>query len=164
MQKMCVTILQDLRAASLLHKGPTRAAVHPSKIFYSSHSWRRSRYKNFFFQLKWVPEIREDSPEAPIILVGTKVDLHQNAGDLSDSKRCESNFWTVQCHHHRSHLCRHRQVTKKEAEKVVRELGLVTFLDCSAITQAGLKTVFDEAIIAAIEPLKKSEDDKCSIL
>lgn len=61
-------------------------------------------------------------------------------------------------------LCRHRQVTKKEAEKVVRELGLVTFLDCSAITQAGLKTVFDEAIIAAIEPLKKSEDDKCSIL
>lgn len=100
MQKMCVTILQDLRAASLLHKGPTRAAVHPSKIFDSSHSWRRSRYKNFFFQLKWVPEIREDSPKAPIILVGTKVDLHQNAGKLSDSTRCKSNF-VPSSHHHR---------------------------------------------------------------
>ena len=61
-------------------------------------------------------------------------------------------------------LCRKRQVSKKEAEKVVREMGLVTFLDCSAITQTGLKTVFDEAIIAAIEPLKKKTDDKCSIL
>ena len=55
-------------------------------------------------------------------------------------------------------------MSKKEAEKVVREMGLVTFLDCSAITQTGLKTVFDEAIIAAIEPLKKKTDDKCSIL
>ena len=55
-------------------------------------------------------------------------------------------------------------MSQKEAEKVVREMGLVTFLDCSAITQAGLKTVFDEAIIAAIEPLKKKTDDKCSIL
>ena len=59
---------------------------------------------------------------------------------------------------------RKRQVSHKQAEKVVRELSLVTFLDCSAITQAGLKTVFDEAIIAAIEPLKKRTDDKCSIL
>ena len=61
-------------------------------------------------------------------------------------------------------LFRKRQVSKNEAENMVRELGLVIFLDCSAITQAGLKTVFDEAIIAAIEPLKKKTDDKCSIL
>ena len=61
-------------------------------------------------------------------------------------------------------LFRKRQVSKNDAEKMVRELGLVIFLDCSAITQAGLKTVFDEAIIAAIEPLKKKTDDKCSIL
>ena len=55
-------------------------------------------------------------------------------------------------------------MSRKEAEKVVRELGLVTLLDCSAVTQAGLKSVFDEAIIAAIEPLKKKTNDKCSIL
>ena len=61
-------------------------------------------------------------------------------------------------------LFRKRQVSKNEAENMVRELGLVIFLDCSAITQTGLKTVFDEAIIAAIEPLKKKTDDKCSIL
>ena len=60
-------------------------------------------------------------------------------------------------------LFRKRQVSKNEAENMVRELGLVIFLDCSAITQTGLKTVFDEAIIAAIEPLKKKTDDKCSI-
>ena len=47
--------------------------------------------KNFYFQLKWVPEIRENSPEAPIILVGTKVDLHKNARDLSESTRCNKN-------------------------------------------------------------------------
>merc|ERR1711974_524869 len=86
-------------------------------------------------KLKWVPEIREKSPGAPIILVGTKVDLHKNARDAR----------------HLSVSSRQRQVSRKEAEKVVRELGLVTLLDCSAVTQAGLKSVFDEAIIAAIE-------------
>ena len=57
-------------------------------------------------------------------------------------------------------------MSKKEAEKVVREMGLVTFLDCSAITQTGLKTVFDEAIRGVLCPPPKPIGKKggCNLL
>ena len=59
--------------------------------------------------------------------------------------------------------CRTKQVSRADAEKIVKELKLITYIDCSARTQTGLKTVFDEAILAAIEPLSKA-NKKCTIL
>ncbi len=47
-----------------------------------------------------------------------------------------------------------------------KDIGAVKYLECSALTQKGLKTVFDEAIRAVMSPEKKAVKKKkgCSIL
>ena len=55
------------------------------------------------------------------------------------------------------------QVTRKDAEKLVKKLNLITYIDCSAMTQDNLKDVFDEAIVNAVKS-KTKKQSKCSIL
>lgn len=49
-------------------------------------------------------------------------------------------------------------------EKLARELRAVKYVECSVLTQRGLKTVFDEAIVAALEPPVIKKSRKCTIL
>ena len=49
-------------------------------------------------------------------------------------------------------------------EKLAKELRAVKFVECSALTQKGLKNVFDEAILAALEPPEPIKRRKCCIL
>jgi cell division control protein 42 len=58
---------------------------------------------------------------------------------------------------------RQRPITTEMGEKLARELGAVKYLECSALTQKGLKDVFDEAIVAALEPPAKVRK-RCSLL
>ena len=37
---------------------------------------------------------------------------------------------------------------------MMKKIGAVEYLECSALTQQGLKRVFDEAILAALEPIE----------
>ena len=48
---------------------------------------------------------------------------------------------------------------------MAKEVGAVKYLECSALTQKGLETVFDEAIrvVQYAEP-KPKKGSKCSIL
>jgi Ras-related C3 botulinum toxin substrate 1 len=45
-----------------------------------------------------------------------------------------------------------------------KEIGAIKFLECSALTQKGLKTVFDEAIRAHLCPKVKHKKKTCVIL
>lgn len=90
---------------------------------------------------KWYPEISHYAPKIPIILVGTKMDLRDNKETLLDCK--ERNNWPM--------------ITYKQGLIKAKEINAVKYCECSAITQKGLKEVFDEAIRVVIIPHEKEK-------
>nr|BAC16312.1 Raichu-1054X [synthetic construct] len=81
---------------------------------------------------KWVPEITHHCPKTPFLLVGTQIDLRD---DPSTIEKLAKN--------------KQKPITPETAEKLARDLKAVKYVECSALTQRGLKNVFDEAILAA---------------
>jgi len=96
---------------------------------------------------KWVPEITHHAPNVPIVLVGTKSDLRK---DDNMAKQLASRNQAM--------------VTVENAQRMAKEIGAVSFLECSALTQEGLKQVFDDAIRAAMAGTKKPPKKKCVLL
>ncbi|KAI8974095.1 ras-related C3 botulinum toxin substrate 1 protein [Pilobolus umbonatus] len=97
---------------------------------------------------KWYPEINHHAANKPIILVGTKLDLREDADTIQ--KLRQKNMMPI---------------TYTQSLQMAKEIGAVKYLECSALTQTGLKNVFDEAIRAVLCPhasTKKSK--KCVIL
>lgn len=86
----------------------------------------RSSYHNI--KSKWIPEIQHHVPEAPFIIVATKIDMRNNKDALAkvgaDFKAC----------------------TREECQALADELGAAGYEECSALTQDGLKEVFERAI------------------
>eukprot|EP00298_Acanthocystis_sp_HF-20_P014104 c20637_g1_i1.p1 GENE.c20637_g1_i1~~c20637_g1_i1.p1 ORF type:complete len:193 (-),score=91.50 c20637_g1_i1:175-753(-) len=106
----------------------------------------KSSFENV--KAKWMPEISHHAPGTPIILVGTKSDL-RNDSKMIDNLRSKGQA----------------MVTKEEAESMAKSIGAVRFLECSALSQEGLKTVFDEAIRAVLTPKVETKKSKgCSVL
>ncbi|XP_043823404.1 cell division control protein 42 homolog [Dromiciops gliroides] len=98
-------------------------------------------------KLRWVPEIVHHCPRTPFLLVGTQIELRDEPFILEN-------------------LARNKQkpVTREAAEKLTRDLNAVTYVECSALTQKGLKNVFDKAILAALEPPEARKSRKCELL
>lgn len=84
--------------------------------------------------LKWQPEIRHHAPDVPFVLVGTKADLR---GDEDTLARLRNDGGKA-------------PHTAADGERLAAQLGAVKYVECSALTQAGLKRVFDEAIKIAL--------------
>jgi hypothetical protein len=58
-------------------------------------------------------------------------------------------------------------ITQQQGESMAREIKAVAYMECSALTQKGLKLVFDEAIKCVIFPKKGGKGKKkvdCLIL
>lgn len=83
---------------------------------------------------KWLPELHHHAPGVPIILVGTKVDLRTDSDTVS---KLASKGLSV--------------ISEAQGHALATELNCVKYLECSALTQSGLKNVFDEAIRAVLE-------------
>jgi Ras-related C3 botulinum toxin substrate 1 len=56
-------------------------------------------------------------------------------------------------------------VSSEQSLQAVKDIGAVKYLECSALTQTGLKNVFDEAIRAVLLPSRQQKKNKkCNIL
>uniref|UniRef100_A0A913IBY2 Alpha-1,3/1,6-mannosyltransferase ALG2 n=1 Tax=Strongyloides stercoralis TaxID=6248 RepID=A0A913IBY2_STRER len=78
---------------------------------------------------KWAPEIRLHCPETPIILVGTKIDLRDNA---EARKALDTD--------------NHLPISRSQGQKMANKIKAIAYLECSALTQQGLRQIFDEAV------------------
>ena len=98
---------------------------------------------------KWYPEVSHHCPGAPIILVGTKMDMRDDKE--SNNRLREKGLEVVS---YEQGLAKAKQINAK-------------YVECSSRTQKGLKNVFDEAIRSVISPVKsqkKSKKGACIIM
>ncbi|XP_048032529.1 ras-related C3 botulinum toxin substrate 1-like [Megalobrama amblycephala] len=97
---------------------------------------------------KWFPEVRHFCPNTLIILVGTMLDLRDDKDIIEELKKINLT-----------------PITYAEGLAMTKEIGAVKYLECSALTQQGLKTVFDEVFHAVLhQPPVKKRKRKCLIL
>ncbi|KAK9455988.1 P-loop containing nucleoside triphosphate hydrolase protein [Dipodascopsis uninucleata] len=97
---------------------------------------------------KWYPEISHHAPNTPLILVGTKLDLREDKETIDKLKEKRMN-----------------PISYQQGLQMAKEIHAVKYLECSALTQKGLKNVFDEAIRAVLMPAQPpKKQKKCTIL
>ena len=70
--------------------------------------------------VQWVPEITHDCPKTPLLIVGTQVDLRDDAETI---EKLSKNKQKV--------------ITPEMGEKLARDLKAVKYVECSALTQVG---------------------------
>ncbi len=75
--------------------------------------------------LQWTPEILHHCPKTPFLLVGTQVDLRE---DMQIVEKLAKN--------------KQAPVRTEQGERLARDLKAVKYVECSALTQKGLKNVF----------------------
>jgi len=92
---------------------------------------------------KWHPEIAHHAPSTAILLVGTKLDLRDEPGTIEKLRDRRMS-----------------PITYQQGVQMARDIGAVKYLECSALTQKGLKNVFDEAIRAVLSPPPKAPGKK----
>lgn len=79
---------------------------------------------------KWAPELKKHAPHTPIILVGTQADRRDNTNsNNSDNLVSESEAW-----------------------KLAQSIKAAGYLECSAKSREGVKAVFSEAVLVALDP------------
>jgi len=89
---------------------------------------------------KWYPEITQHNPDTPWVLVGTKLDTRENPETLAQLRQSGLE-----------------PVSTEKGEKLAKELNAYKYLECSALTQKGLPTVFEEAVKAVFEVQKRKQ-------
>ncbi|XP_029950179.1 rho-related GTP-binding protein RhoU-like [Salarias fasciatus] len=90
---------------------------------------------------RWVPEIRRQRPGAPLVLVGTQLDLREDVQVLIQLARRGE-----------------RPLDAEDGRRRARQLGAAGFAECSALTQQNLKDAFDAAILAGVRPPDRDQD------
>jgi len=94
---------------------------------------------------KWVPEIMKPEWKAPFLLVGTQMDLRTDPATITNLEKKKK-----------------KPVNAEQGKRLANELGAVAYVECSALTQEGMKNVFDEALMAALNKEDEEEQQGCS--
>lgn len=105
-----------------------------------------SSYENV--KSKWYPEITQHAPGVPFLLVGTKIDLRDDDEQLARLR--EKGL---------------EPISEAKGNQLANQIGAKKYLECSALTQKGLKNVFDEAIrtvlVAKASGTRSKESSSC---
>ena len=101
---------------------------------------------------KWLPEVRTNSPTSAFLIVGTQTDLRDNEKVRQKLQKRKQ-----------------KPLTPEDGARLAKRVNADCYVECSALTQGGLKDVFDEAMLAVLEPKIKRKDPrrrrrKCTIL
>lgn len=100
----------------------------------------RESYDNL--KTKWYPEVMQHANGVPIMIVGTKIDTRFTGSSKGD------------------------KITRAQGELLRDELKAYKYVECSARTHEGLKSVFDEAIRCCMKkstnPIKN--DTCCTVM
>ena len=98
---------------------------------------------------RWIPTFHHHWATEKFLLVGTKADLRTDEVALRnlEEKKLEP-------------------ITRQMGEQLAKDLGAIKYMECSAVTQKGLKEVFDEGIRAVLFPpdQKKGNRKGCIIM
>eukprot|EP00347_Sterkiella_histriomuscorum_P004420 403360527 len=99
---------------------------------------------------KWIPELFQNAPNAPIVLVGTKLDLKNEYEQIPDKRM--------------------KVVPSSEGLKAVQTHNLFNYVECSAKTQENLTRVYSDAIRSVFKyrellaSKKRKKQRACNIL
>jgi GTPase SAR1 family protein len=95
-------------------------------------------------------QIRHHCPEVPWVLLGTKTDLREDKDTLEKLQKEGLG-----------------PISTEDGQRLAQELLAVKYFECSALAHIeGLKTIFEETILAAVEHRSKAKKAKkhCRII
>ena len=81
---------------------------------------------------KWVPELRKHAPTTPILLIGTQSDRRQSVTTSS-------------------------VISEAEGRKLAKAIKAAGYMECSAKSRDGVKGVFSEAVLVALDPIDRAK-------
>jgi Ras-related C3 botulinum toxin substrate 1 len=84
---------------------------------------------------KWAPEVKFFCPDTPTLLVGTKSDLRDDPQVLARLKEKGMS-----------------PILSQQGHELAKNIGAMRYMEVSALTQRGLKELFDEAIRIVLNP------------
>ena len=90
---------------------------------------------------KWAPELRRYAPNTPILVVATQSDRRGSGTSAS-------------------------LISESEGRKLAQTIKAAGYMECSAKSREGVKAVFSEAVLVALDPLrgkKNLKGKKCTI-
>ena len=98
-----------------------------------------------------LPEVRHNCPGAPVILVGTQMDLREDKRTVHELDKMNQ-----------------KPVSTEQGEHLALEVGATQYMECSALTKRGLRSVFEAVVTADLaecsEKNKKNLCYKCVIV
>jgi len=95
-------------------------------------------------ETRWWPELKQCAADVPFILIGTKCDLRDDQSTIEALKSEGKSL-----------------VKQEDAIKLAEKIGAHKYFECSALTQKGLKIVFDEAVRIVLSQHQEDPKSKC---
>ena len=96
----------------------------------------------------WLPEVKEKIPNVPLVLVGTKKDIRDEALDQlegTNSEDREKNLKTVSANF----------VSRQVGQDLSESIGAHCFLECSAKYRDGTRDIFETVAKVALQKSRR---------